>query len=50
VRRRRAPHGRAAEALAEAVVGLFGDNLVYRADLEVGIAEGLLAPFAYFSP
>ena len=30
------------------VVGLFDDNLVYRADLGVGIAEGLLAPFAYF--
>jgi superfamily II DNA or RNA helicase/diadenosine tetraphosphate (Ap4A) HIT family hydrolase len=30
------------------VVGLFDDNLVYRADLGVGIVEGLLAPFAYF--
>jgi superfamily II DNA or RNA helicase len=30
------------------VVGLFDDNVVYRADLGVGIAGGLLAPFAYF--
>ncbi len=29
------------------VVGLFDDNLPYRADLGVGIVEGLLAPFAY---
>ena len=29
------------------VVGLFDDNLAYRADLGVGIVEGLLAPFAY---
>jgi superfamily II DNA or RNA helicase/HKD family nuclease len=29
------------------VVGLFDDNLPYRADLGVGIVAGLLAPFAY---
>jgi superfamily II DNA or RNA helicase/diadenosine tetraphosphate (Ap4A) HIT family hydrolase len=29
------------------VVGLFDDNLAYRADLGVGIVEGRLAPFAY---
>ena len=30
------------------VLGLLDDNLVYRADLGVGIARGYLAPFAYF--
>jgi hypothetical protein len=29
------------------VVGLFDDNLPYRADLGLGIVEGLLAPFSY---
>ncbi len=30
------------------VLGLLDDNLVYRADLGVGIAHGRLSPFAYF--
>lgn len=30
------------------VLGLLDDNLAYRADLGVGIAEGRLSPFAYF--
>ncbi len=29
------------------VLGLFDDHVAYRADLGVGISEGLLAPFAY---
>ena len=30
------------------VLGLFDDHLAFRADLDRGIGEGLLAPFAYF--